>query len=122
MLKELFGYCVRVSDLDRAKRFYGEVLGLPLLAVIERPRYRIAAYAVGDAGEEILNLFCYKSANDVDDVYPHCAFKVDDQAQMRKRLEANGVPIFELAGNYFIKDPDGNNLEISKIAPGQTLG
>ncbi len=119
MLKELFGYCVRVADLERAKQFYSEVLGLPVLSEIDRPRYRIVTYAVGDVGEEVLNLFCYKSANDVDDVYPHCAFKVGDQGQMRKRLEDNGVPIFEMAGNYFIKDPDGNNLEISKIAPGQ---
>lgn len=54
-IRDLFETHLTVSDLDRAVRFYRDVLGLPVAGVF--PERRVAFLWVGGAGEAMLGLW-----------------------------------------------------------------
>ena len=55
MITGLFETHIDVADLERARRFYGETLGLELGLVDEKRR--VAFYWVGPRGEAMLGLW-----------------------------------------------------------------
>ena len=107
---------VPVTDLARAKRFYGETLGLPLVSGDDAwPEYQL--------GENV-SLYLIDPTN-VGQAFtaPHSsqiALRVQDVDAARAELEAAGV---EFAGETldtgvchmaFFADPDGNSLMLHR--------
>jgi catechol 2,3-dioxygenase-like lactoylglutathione lyase family enzyme len=101
---------VPVTDMDRAKQFYGETLGLPPVSVAGGfPEYQL--------GENVSVYLVNMDAVGSSFTAPHTAniaLRVADVAETRKELEAKGV---EFEGDIldttvchmaFFRDPDGN--------------
>jgi glyoxylase I family protein len=108
---------VLVSDLDRAKQFYGGVLGLK-----EKPRHSFnfdgAWYDVGDCE---LHLIVSSEALMPAEQRPrrdsHVAFSVGDYDATRNALKEAGVTYREGSSGLaqiFVRDPDGNLIELQK--------
>ena len=108
---------VPVTDVERAKRFYGETLGLP---EIEHPQQGFPEYQLG----ENLSVYLLRM-EDVGGAWSaphsaHLALRVADVAETRKELEGRGVAfdgdIFDsgVCHMAFFKDPDGNQLMLHR--------
>ena len=107
---------VPVSDMARAKQFYGETLGLPLVSGDDAwPEYQL--------GENV-SLYLIDPTN-VGQSFtaPHTssiALRVPDVAEAREVLEAKGVAfageIFDTGVCHmaFFADPDGNALMLHR--------
>jgi catechol 2,3-dioxygenase-like lactoylglutathione lyase family enzyme len=106
---------VPVTDMERAKQFYGETLGLEQVSDGGFPEYQL--------GENIslylLNMAAigrqFRSPHTA-----HVAIRVPDVADTRRELEARGVE-FEgetldtsVCHMAFFRDPDGNALMLHR--------
>ncbi len=130
---ERVGHVVlRVRDLDAAKRFYSDILGMK----VANERKDTAVFFRFDDYHHDIAVF--KAA---DDAAPHqkeqvglahvalVADSLDTLKAMHRRLMENDVPIVRLADHDYTKsvyceDPDGNEIEIYcevKDTPWQTL-
>ena len=112
---------VTVTDIERARRFYAEVLGL---REIPRPPFDFegAWYAVGDRQ---LHLIVHPPSRTrrgtaaIDPRDGHLAFRVSDYEQTLAHLKARGVAVVEHPENrtpwaqIYITDPDGNVIELN---------
>ncbi len=112
---------IAVSDLDRAKTFYGEALGL----TVKEERFDGVIYEAGDA-----SFLVYPSQFAGTNKSTSMAFVVDDLDAAVKELTEAGVTledydlpglktvngIVELEGmrNGWFKDPDGNIFAIGE--------
>ena len=106
---------VLVTDMERAKRFYGETLGLP---EIEHPQQGFPEYQLG----KNVSLYLLQMEN-IGQTFtaPHSgsiALRVPDVHEAQAELEAKGVT-FEFDESPFdtgvchmaiFKDPDGNQF------------
>lgn len=102
---------VVVTDLERARRFYRDVLGLK---PINKPRtfaFEVAWFELGDDQVHLL------PRPEGDSISPrHMALHVDDAASARRYFASKGVETIETtpipgADRFFIHDPDGNRIE-----------
>ena len=116
-----------VSDLERARRFYGEALGLEEVPRPANFRFEGAWFRFGDDEIHLLAQADTAARAGQDDagagiaqgLAHHLALEVDDLDAACSRLERNGVP---LAGGplprgdgfvqVFLRDPDGYVLEL----------
>jgi catechol 2,3-dioxygenase-like lactoylglutathione lyase family enzyme len=111
---------VPVTDLERAKRFYGETLGLP---EIEHEEQGFPEYQLGDN----VSLYLLDMAKLPDTKFegPHTAsiaLRVPDVEAAQKELEAKGVETFVQPDPFdtgvchmgIFKDPDGNVLMLHR--------
>jgi catechol 2,3-dioxygenase-like lactoylglutathione lyase family enzyme len=109
---------VPVTDVERAKEFYGETLGLP---EIEHPEQGFPEYQLGDnVSLYLLNMEAIGSSF----TGPHTAsiaIRVADVHEAQKELEAKGVEFgggepFDTSVCHmaFFKDPDGNSLMLHR--------
>ncbi len=105
-----------VRELEKCRRFYGEVLGL---VTIDRPPFDFPGhwYQVGKSTQ--LHLMVY--AETIPRTMRHVALEVEDFAAARQALEANGIAFVEGPGKrvdgsdyLFCRDPDGNLVEITR--------
>jgi catechol 2,3-dioxygenase-like lactoylglutathione lyase family enzyme len=107
---------VPVTDLERAKRFYGDTLGLP---EIEHPEQGFPEYQLGEnVSVYLLTLESiggeFRGPHDAG-----FALRVPDVAQAKAELEEKGV---EFAGIIdtgvchmaFFADPDGNQIVLHR--------
>jgi catechol 2,3-dioxygenase-like lactoylglutathione lyase family enzyme len=127
---ELNHYFVRTNDLERARRFYCEVLGFE---VMPRPDFPFPGHWLGVNGKVQVHMGTHgvpnsqvyylgstpRSATDNSGVVDHIAFLADDPEAFLKRLEPLGVavrkryfPKFQLYQLLF-KDPDGLMIELN---------
>jgi catechol 2,3-dioxygenase-like lactoylglutathione lyase family enzyme len=104
-----------VNDLDEACKFYGEVLGLKLLA----KRQNKSAYFL--AGQDWLALVAGASVESQENKkksYAHLAFSVSQEnfSAMADRIESFGAKIWQEntspGSSLYFLDPSGNRLEI----------
>jgi len=111
-----------VTDLDRARHFYGAVVGLR-----ELPRPDLgfpgAWYAVGDSQE--LHLIVHppsktrRGTTEIDGRDGHFAMRVRSYAETLARLRDHQVPLIESPNNktpwaqIYVTDPDGNVIEFN---------
>lgn len=113
---------VCVTDIERAKRFYGDVLGLP---EVPRPDFPFAGawYEFGDGSQ--LHLIVHdtprtlRGTMEIDPRDGHLALRVASYDDTLARLQALGIPCIAQRENrtpwaqIYVTDPDGNVLELN---------
>ncbi len=110
---------LRVADLERAVHFYCEVLGCR----VERRVESISLVQLR-AGAALIDLVLAKGVPEIaGGNMDHFCLRIEpfDEADLRAHLTAHGVEVGELATRYgaegagpslYIKDPDGNTVEL----------
>jgi glyoxylase I family protein len=122
MLSFIHHVSVCVSDLERAKHFYGIVLGLA-----EKPRPDLgfpgAWYDIG--GSQELHLIVHppsktmRGTTGIDGRDGHFAFRVTSYDETLSHLQSHGVAVIESRRNatpwaqIYVTDPDGNVIEFN---------
>lgn len=119
MVESLHHSALLVTDLERAKDFYGRVLGL---REIERPPFNFpgAWYQVGDAQIHLI-VYPEKAPKDrkIDPKNAHLALRVTDFHETARRLEAEGIKLVKSPNSItgwpqmYCIDPDGNVIELN---------
>jgi catechol 2,3-dioxygenase-like lactoylglutathione lyase family enzyme len=106
---------VPVTDMERAKRFYEETLGLPRISERGFPEYQLGE----NVSVYLLDMTQVGSSFQGPHT-AHVALRVPDVAEARKELEAKGVA-FEgdildtsVCHMAFFKDPDGNQFMLHR--------
>ena len=135
---DLFEAHLTVSNLDRAMKFYGDVLNLPLAHVLRERG--VAFYWIGERGRSMLGI--WETGSSPVRISGHTAFaadiaQVDCWADQLRRagitpLDFDGRPTTEPvvlawmpAASIYFRDPDGNSLEFIAMlddAPAPDLG
>ncbi len=118
-IKHLDHVVLCVSDMDRALRFYCDVLGCA-----EERRVDAIDLVQLRAGASLIDLML-KPARPADAPpnMDHVALRVDpfDEAAIRTHLQGHGVEVGEMVSRYgaegngpsiYIEDPDGNVVEL----------
>jgi len=112
---------VTVRDLERSKRFYGDLLGLK---EIDRPDLGFpgAWYAIGDTQLHLMVPPPDRPAGDADPQFTgrvrHLALGALGWDALVRRLRTEGAPMRDSAPSpggprrVFVKDPDGNVVEL----------
>jgi catechol 2,3-dioxygenase-like lactoylglutathione lyase family enzyme len=113
--------CLYSKDLIRAKQFYGDTLGLPLISYVP------GKHIFFRAGSSVLLIFNPDDSGQK--VSPpahgatgklHFAFEVreEDYAKAKEEIKAKGISIIDEVTwksgktSFYFNDPDGNVLEI----------
>jgi len=126
MIRKVFETHIPVADLERAMKFYEEVIGLELGMLDPR---RIAFYWVGGRNRSMLGLWEKKEE---DFARQHFAFEIDraDMDAAFDLLQKHGIQPYNFLNDgtdrpmvfawmpalaIYFEDPDGNTLEF--IAP-----
>lgn len=115
--------CLYVDDLAAAERFYGDVLGLPLI------RRKAGRHAFFQCGDSMLLIFDPKATISPSSSVPphgysgsgHVAFAIPDREveEWRARLDSYDVAIerdvdWPQGGrSLYFRDPAGNSLELA---------
>ena len=128
MLLRLHHAAIICSDYEVSKRFYTQVLGLPVIAEHWRAERRSWKLDLGLPDGTQIELFSFENAP-VRPSYPearglrHLAFEVADVARAKAALEAQGVKVEavrvdEYTGRRFtfFADPDDLPLEFYEAA------
>jgi glyoxylase I family protein len=103
---------VITTDVERSRRFYGGLLGLK---EIPRPSTFDFVVVWYDLGNMHVHLLLKEQA---DTISPrHFALRVADAKAAREHFRKHGVETSETtlipgADRFFIRDPDGNRIEI----------
>jgi catechol 2,3-dioxygenase-like lactoylglutathione lyase family enzyme len=103
---------VIITDVERSRRFYGDLLGLK---EIRKPRTFDFVVVWFDLGSQHLHLLLKERP---DTVSPrHFALRVADAATARAYFHDQAVAVQETtpipgADRFFIFDPDGNRIEV----------
>jgi len=112
---------VCVTNLPRAKQFYGDLLGLPEIA---RPAFSFpgAWYQLGDWQLHLIvhtTPRALRGTTEIDGRDGHFAFRVRDYNETVEYLRSRGVPFWENPQNptpwkqVYVTDPDGNVIEFN---------
>jgi catechol 2,3-dioxygenase-like lactoylglutathione lyase family enzyme len=103
---------VVISDLDRSRRFYRDVLGLKEIAKPRTFDFVVLWFALGNQQLHLL------LQNRPDARSPrHFALRVDDAKAARAYFREHDIATEETtpipgADRFFIYDPDGNRIEV----------
>jgi catechol 2,3-dioxygenase-like lactoylglutathione lyase family enzyme len=103
---------VIITDVERSRRFYRDVLGLK---EIHKPRTFDFTVLWFDLGNQHIHLLLKDRA---DTISPrHFALRVTDAAAARGYFRERGIATLDTtpipgAERFFIHDPDGNRIEI----------
>jgi catechol 2,3-dioxygenase-like lactoylglutathione lyase family enzyme len=109
-----------VSNIERARHFYTEILGLQ---EIERPNFGFPG-AWLQAGDAQIHLISAPDSVDTGQrpallhpMAPHAALAIDDWAAVRAELEGHGLEVLALerSGQMWVLDPDGNIIELFAV-------
>lgn len=116
MIRTVWGVTFYVSDLEKAKRFYEETLGL-------EKKYEYSSYAGFECGGVEVGLIPrLEEGQKIGQFSPPVGFLVDDVERVCHELKQKGVKfVKELHEEPWggrqatISDPDGNVLEILQV-------
>lgn len=123
-LNKIHHIALIVSDYEKSKHFYTEILGLQILNGTFRAERNSYKLDLALDGVYIIELFSFPDYAQRPS-YPealglrHLAFEVDDIEQASAELQAKNIPtepirIDEITGRkfFFFSDPDGLPLEL----------
>ena len=108
---------ISITDVDKAKEFYGEVLGMKELP---RPELPIPGAWYEWNGVQVHLIGRSASMGNLPGIGAHIAIQVEDLEQAKAELRVRGVAFQEftpppsMRANpvLFLKDPDGNVVEL----------
>jgi catechol 2,3-dioxygenase len=113
---------LRVTDRERAERFYGGVLGLPVCARFDEGGLKMAFFTLGNHHDfAVMEVSGEGSSHSESAVgLHHVAFKIgntlDELREAKAKLDAAGVattPIdHDVTKSLYFADPDGNGIEV----------
>jgi glyoxylase I family protein len=110
---ECLDHCsVLITNVERSRKFYGDVLGLKEIA---KPKTFDFVALWFELGGQTLHLLLKDRP---DTISPrHFALRVQDVVRTREYFRSKGLPVQETgpipgADRFFISDPDGNRIEI----------
>jgi catechol-2,3-dioxygenase len=123
-VKELGHVVLYVRDVERSRRFYGDVLGWPQIGEV-RMGMPVAAFTGGRTHHELLLIEVGADATPIPPgrrvgLY-HIGLKVgdsdDELRAMLARVEAAGTPVVGSSDHtathsLYVLDPDGNEVEL----------
>ena len=120
---------LRVGNLERAVKFYTEVLGMKVLRTTDRPEQKYSLAFVGYDAEDrtaVIELTYNHGVDryDLGSAYGHIAIGVPDAAQACDAVRAQGGKVTREAGPVkggstviaFVEDPDGYKIEFIERA------
>lgn len=109
-----------VSDLEKAERFYGQVLGLQ--KVDRTLKFPGAWYEIDSFQIHLIVDTAVTSDVQNDEKWGrnrHLAFSIDNVTDAKEKLIAQGYP-FQMSASgrpaLFVQDPDGNIIELGEAA------
>ena len=115
---------LRVGDLQRAVKFYTEVLGMKLLRTTERPEQKYSLAFVGYENEDraaVLELTYNYGVEryELGTAFGHVAVAVPDAKKACEKVRSSGGKVTREAGPVkggstviaFVEDPDGYKIE-----------
>jgi len=123
MYKGIHHVSLLVTDIERAKHFYGEVLGFEESS--KRPDFGFPG-AWYEVGETQVHLIVHnegktlRGTTEIDSRDGHFAVRVRDIEAFLERMEAHDVEMLNKPHNktdwhqVYICDPDGNVIEFNK--------
>ena len=121
-IKALGHVVVRVTDRERAERFYGGVPGLPLCARFDEGGLQMAFFTLGNLHDfavmEVTGEGSSRSETAVG--LHHVAFNIgttiDELREAKAKLDVAGIattPVdHEVTKSLYFEDPDGNGVEV----------
>jgi catechol 2,3-dioxygenase-like lactoylglutathione lyase family enzyme len=122
------------SDPERTIRFYQEVLGWPLVEVMENRDYPGSAHFFLDLGNDNLLAFFDFPGLDLPEWketlgnLQHLAVSVDPEAfeEIKARVAERGLKTFggddEIPDSLYFRDPDGARIEVTRDPLREMLG
>jgi len=126
------------SDVETTVRFYQDMLGFPLIEVMENRDYAGSTHFFHDIGNgNLLAFFDFPGlglgqAVEAHGSVQHVAISVDQAGfeAIKARLDAAGVPYLGpdrgLTASIYVKDPDGVQIELIaeplRVMDGRPLG
>jgi len=121
-IKSLGHVVLRVTDRERAERFYNGVLGLPLCARFDEGGLKMAFFTLGNHHDFAVMEVSGDGSSRSDTAVglDHVAFNIgttlDELREAKAKLEAAGIatnPVdHEVTKSLYFEDPDGNGIEI----------
>lgn len=121
-IRSLGHVVLRVTDRERAERFYNGVLGLPVCARLDEGGFKMAFFTLGNhhdfAVMEVTGEGSSRSETAVG--LHHVAFNIgttlDELREAKAKLDAAGIathPIdHDVTKSLYFADPDGNGVEV----------
>jgi lactoylglutathione lyase len=116
---------LRVGDLDRAVKFYTDVLGMKLLRTSDRPdqKYKLAFVGYDEEEKTAVLELTYNYGVDkyeMGNAYGHVAIAVPDAYKACDEVKKRGGSVTREAGPVkggttviaFVQDPDGYKIEL----------
>jgi catechol 2,3-dioxygenase-like lactoylglutathione lyase family enzyme len=103
---------VLVTNLDRARQFYGDIFGLKEIAKPRTFDFKVLWFEFGNQQLHLLQ----KSRPDTKSPR-HFALRVADAPAAREHFRGQGIEVQETTpipkcDRFFVHDPDGNRIEI----------
>jgi catechol 2,3-dioxygenase len=121
-IRSLGHVVLRVTDRERAERFYGGVLGLPICARLDEGGRKMAFFTLGNHHDfAVMEVTGHGSSHSETAVgLHHVAFNIgttlDELREAKSKLDAAGIatnPIdHEVTNSLYFEDPDGNGVEV----------
>jgi predicted enzyme related to lactoylglutathione lyase len=109
---------VPTTDLQRAMKFYGDVLGLPRSSMWQRPGHEPVGAEFETGTVTLALMACEPLGIEFQPNKVPIALRVDDVAAARAELEARGVKFngeiidSGVCHQAIFEDPDGNSLDL----------
>lgn len=113
---------LRVTDRERAERFYNGLLGLPICARFDEGGFKMAFFSLGNHHDFAVMEVTGEGSSRAESAVGlhHVAFKIgttlDELRAARSTLEAAGIattPIdHDVTKSLYFADPDGNGIEV----------
>jgi catechol 2,3-dioxygenase len=121
-IRSLGHVVIRVTDRDRAERFYGGVLGLPLCARLDEDGFKMAFFTLGNHHDFAVMEVSGEGSSRSDTAVGlhHVAFNIgttlEELREAKAKLDRAGIatqPIdHEVTKSLYFHDPDGNGVEV----------
>jgi len=121
-IKQLGHAVVKVTDCERAERFYSGVLGLPICARFDEDGMKMTFFTLGNHHDfAVMEVSGAGGAPAEQSVgLHHVAFKIGDDIdalrEAKAKLEAAGIALrpvdHEVTKSLYFADPDGNGVEL----------
>ena len=109
---------LRVEDLESALTFYSETLGLEALRVEEFRQGEVPFPSVRISDDSLIDLVPKARTPKSNNVDHFCLVVEGDLDEIAEDLQARGVEMNGYGDSIYVKDPEGNTIELKRYAEG----